>query len=96
MQPRKTAEDTIEWYGELSGQPVALNALSEQQRQEIRDALDDDLKILKSKRHYLLHSNALPMKSAICLIPPQPYPMQRASISLMENPLLLGGLVPHL
>lgn len=45
--PQKTAEDTIEWYGELSGQPVALNALSEQQRQEIRDALDDDLKNLK-------------------------------------------------
>ncbi|WP_245152557.1 hypothetical protein [Proteus mirabilis] len=84
--PQKTAEDTIEWYGELSGQPVALNALSEQQRQEIRDALDDDLKNLKEQtallasqqritdeeRHLLDTASTLPDAESIYIINGKP------------------------
>ncbi|EOE6835873.1 hypothetical protein MOV59_000677 [Proteus mirabilis] len=84
--PQKTAEDTIEWYGEISGQPVALNALSEQQRQEIRDALDDDLKNLKEQtallasqqritdeeRHLLDTASTLPDAESIYIINGKP------------------------
>lgn len=84
--PEKKSDDVIEWYSPVSGNPVALTSLQNQEQQEIRRILDERLNDIKTQtallasqnritdeeRHLLDTASTLPDSESVYVINGQP------------------------
>ncbi|NBM10849.1 MULTISPECIES: vWA domain-containing protein [unclassified Proteus (in: enterobacteria)] len=84
--PEKKSDDVIEWYSPVSGNPVALTSLQDQEQQEIRRILDERLNDIKTQtallasqnritdeeRHLLDTASTLPDSESVYVINGQP------------------------
>ncbi|OAT30159.1 hypothetical protein [Proteus myxofaciens] len=84
--PNKKSDDLVEWYSPVSGEPIALNALHGQEKDEAREALDKSLSDMKKQtallvsqhfitdeeRHILDTASTLPDSDSVYIVDGQP------------------------
>lgn len=84
--PNKKSDDLVEWYSPVSGEPIALNALHGQEKDEAREALDKALSDMKKQtallasqhfitdeeRHILDTASTLPDSDSVYMVDGQP------------------------